>query len=133
MISNPSDVFDMNDETNDDELNEQWEPFSTGLRNQTYFISNLGTCKVVYSKSKRKRLLNQNFVAHRLVAEYFVDNPNGYSAVDYRDGNSLNNHATNLQLVKDAKQNASNPKTLEKQTVQHPILQIGKETHKVIK
>ena len=34
---------------------------------------------------------------HRLVAEYFVDNPNNYNCVNHKDENKLNNHYTNLE------------------------------------
>lgn len=34
---------------------------------------------------------------HRLIAEAFVPNPNGYKEVNHKDGNKLNNHWTNLE------------------------------------
>lgn len=34
---------------------------------------------------------------HRIVANCFVDNPNGYSEVNHIDGNKQNNSATNLE------------------------------------
>ena len=34
---------------------------------------------------------------HRLVATYFVENPNGYNEVNHIDGNTLNNNAENLE------------------------------------
>lgn len=33
---------------------------------------------------------------HRLVAEHYIPNPNGYDIVDHKDHNKLNNHVTNL-------------------------------------
>ena len=40
-----------------------------------------------------------NYMAHRLVAEYFIDNPNGYTIVHHKDKNKLNNNVENLEWV----------------------------------
>ena len=40
-----------------------------------------------------------NYMAHRLVAEYFIDNPNGYTIVHHKDMNKLNNNIENLEWV----------------------------------
>ena len=45
------------------------------------------------SKNGTKKM----FYAHRLVAEYFLDNPNGLPIVDHIDGNKLNNNVNNLR------------------------------------
>ena len=37
------------------------------------------------------------FMIHKLVAEAFVDNPNGYTKVKHIDGDRKNNHASNLE------------------------------------
>ena len=44
------------------------------------------------SAGKRK-----DFKAHRLVAEYFIDNPNDYPIVNHIDGDKANNHIENLE------------------------------------
>ena len=44
------------------------------------------------SAGKRK-----DFKAHRLVAEYFIDNPNDYPIVNHIDGNKANNNIENLE------------------------------------
>jgi len=36
---------------------------------------------------------------HRLVAQYFVANPNGFRYVKHVDGDNANNHASNLQWI----------------------------------
>lgn len=47
------------------------------------------------SKDNKKTM----FYAHRLVAEYFLDNPNQYPVVNHIDGNKLNNNKENLEWV----------------------------------
>ncbi len=37
------------------------------------------------------------FYVHRIVAELFVPNPEGYKFVKHKDGNRFNNDATNLE------------------------------------
>jgi uncharacterized protein YlbG (UPF0298 family) len=46
-----------------------------------------------------------NTTIHRLVASYFVENPNGYNEVNHIDGNKENNKAENLEWCS-RKQNA---------------------------
>ena len=45
------------------------------------------------------RINNKNVTVkpHRLVAEYFISNPNNYKCVNHKDENKLNNHYTNLE------------------------------------
>ena len=50
-----------------------------------YYIRDLST-------GKRK-----DFKGHRLVAEYFIDNPNDYPIVNHIDGDKSNNHIENLE------------------------------------
>ena len=47
------------------------------------------------SKNNKKTL----FYAHRLVAEYYIPNPNSYPVVNHRDGDKLNNNINNLEWV----------------------------------
>lgn len=45
------------------------------------------------------RINNKNITVkpYRLVAEYFISNPNNYKCVNHKDENKLNNHYTNLE------------------------------------
>lgn len=62
--------------------------------------------------------------AHRLVAEYFIDNPNNLPFVHHKDENKLNNHVSNLEWVtekenyqaylKNNKREVQKPKYFEK-------------------
>lgn len=59
------------------------------------FISNRGYQRVALCKDGKNKTVH----VHRLVAEAFVPNPNGYDTVDHIDGNKLNNNADNLQWL----------------------------------
>ena len=39
----------------------------------------------------------KDYKIHRLVAEYFIDNPNNYRVVNHIDGDKQNNHVCNLE------------------------------------
>jgi hypothetical protein len=49
----------------------------------------------VYIKNGKRK----NYIVHRLVAKYFIDNPLNKSQVNHIDGNKLNNHYSNLEWV----------------------------------
>lgn len=55
----------------------------------------LGYPAVRLVKNGRKEVHQE--VVHRLVAKYFVENPNGYNEVNHIDGNKENNRYDNLE------------------------------------
>jgi hypothetical protein len=50
-------------------------------------------------RSKSGKKLSKMVYAHRLVAEYFLENPNNYDIVHHKDGNRLNNNVENLEWI----------------------------------
>ena len=75
---------------------------------------------------------------HRLVAEAFVDNPNGYGLVNHKDENKLNNSADNLEWCTKEYNNTYNGKTqrcckgvvqIDPQTKQQTIWHSARKAH----
>lgn len=86
------------------------EVFKTIVGHEMYSVTNKGR---VYSEKRgkflkpsvnssgyKKVVLNgKNLYVHRLVAEYFCNNPNFLCEVNHKDGNKWNNNYTNLEWV----------------------------------
>lgn len=90
--------------------NETWKAID-----ETYFISNYGRVKKIYKKypegkfmmtyPKYQRSSTQMYVkiygketsVHKLVAEYFVDNPNNYNCINHKNGIQHDNYHANLE------------------------------------
>ena len=107
-----------------------------------YYVSNYGNIKnsngIVLKPYKinsgyycAKLWLNnvsKAFLIHRLVAEYFIENPNKNPNVDHIDSNRLNNHYSNLRWVTQL-ENIKNHKLTGSALVgfKHPMCVISKE------
>lgn len=109
---------------NDDVSNLEWRKYCTdkevkeinGYRGK-YIISSDGTVYNNYTgKEMKQRLINgyphiglrifdgttseqKLFKVHRLVAEYFIPNPNNYPIVNHKDGDKTNSDKANLEWV----------------------------------
>jgi hypothetical protein len=60
-------------------------------------ITNAGYKEVIFSHKGKKHYL----LVHRLVAQMFVENQNNSRMVNHKDGNKLNNCASNLEWMTD--------------------------------
>ena len=71
--------------------------------------------------------VSKSFLIHRLVAEYFIDNPNNNPNVDHIDSNRLNNHYSNLRWVTQL-ENIKNHKLTGNALVgfKHPMSSVSK-------
>lgn len=65
----------------------------------------------------RKNGKNYGKYIHRLVAEYFIPNPNNYNEVDHIDRNKLNNHVSNLRWCTSSTNNFNRGKKVGKRPV----------------
>lgn len=97
--------------------NEKWKLLDNININSKYYISNYGRVKADTDKGirimkpykangyYRVHILYKMYFIHRLVAIYFIDNPNNYEQVNHKDFNKLNNKVENLEWVS-AKENS---------------------------
>jgi hypothetical protein len=86
------------------------------IEESNYEVSNLGEVRNINTKQIKKLhpggtsaylmvqiyLINgkrKNYLVHRLVAKYFIDNPFNKEQVNHIDGNKLNNNFANLEWV----------------------------------
>lgn len=77
-------------------MNKKTGNYYTGTIRQGYLIYDMRWNNKKYSKS-----------AHRLVAEYFLENPNNYEYVHHKDQDRLNNHVSNLEWSSASNNNLS--------------------------
>ena len=65
-------------------------------QNRRYLIAHHDKCGY-YHVTLTKKAKRYHILVHRLVAEAFVDNPNGYKEVNHIDEDKSNNRADNLE------------------------------------
>lgn len=116
-----------------------------------YQVSNLGRVKSLSNNFSRKEkilknhknsggylrvVLNKNrkakrYYIHRLVSEYFIDNPNNLPQIDHINTDRTDNRVENLRWVTH-KENMNNPLTIDKinkinKKSSKPIIQFSKD------
>lgn len=64
----------------------KWFVFNPSVTNRGYYLA-----VMVCNKRKYSRFV------HQLVGIYFIENPNGYTQINHKDCNKLNNHVSNLE------------------------------------
>lgn len=76
---------------------EKYSVSESGLvkNNETGLILKQGSCGSGYLHVKLHGTYNK--LVHRLVAEAFIDNPDGKDQIHHRDGNKHNNAVSNLE------------------------------------
>ena len=65
-----------------------------GLILKFYIINSGYKCLKLYKEGKHKA-----YLIHRLVAEAFLENTEGYAVVNHKDSDRLNNNLENLEWV----------------------------------
>lgn len=81
-------------------------------------------------------ICHKNYYVHRLVAEAFIENPNGFSQVHHIDANTKNNTADNLawvtagENIRHAKSSMRRPKAVSKESAtgqKYILLRVGSD------
>lgn len=81
------------------------------------------------SNTRGNKGYRKNYRIHRLVAKYFIENPENKPYVNHKDGNKHNNHVDNLEWVTEQENTIHENKLI---STQRPIKAIKLEDNSVI-
>lgn len=119
------------------EENEIWKPMDSG-----YFISNFGKIKNPSDKIKDNfgitggyyeiKINKKHLKIHRLVAEYFIENPENKPFVNHKNSNKFDNRVENLEWVTN-QENVIHAYKNDLNSNVTPVIQYDKEGQNVIK
>lgn len=117
--------------------NEEWKLLNFSTINSKYYISNFGRVKSITDKGirimktqlangyERIHILGKMYFIHRLVAIYFINNPNNLEQVNHKDFNKLNNKVDNLEWMSAKENSQYNNKN-------NTVLQIDIKTKRIL-
>ena len=77
-------------------------------------------------------LNHETKLLHRIIAEHFIDNPNGYNIVDHIDRDKKNNHLDNLRWVP-PKTSVENRDSFKKQSKKEYLSELPENVFKIDK
>eukprot|EP01084_Bolivina_argentea_P030208 56012_1 len=128
---------------------EMWQKFASTPKCTSYFVSNEGRIKSVknngneklissrvnggYVKISGSLLIGESSSVHKIVAKYWVPNPNSYTILDHIDTNIKNNHPSNLRWVADMTENQSNELSRRNRSIDIKVKQISLINGEVLK
>lgn len=72
--------------------------YSEGGHRYSRFVDNVGYYQSTFAVDRKKKYVR----IHRLLAEYFIENPRGCKCVNHKDGNKLNVDISNLEWATNA-------------------------------